>query len=108
MLHKCLHTASWVAPTIRPRALDYKETSDDYDVDTIFLAAPSTSMERLKRIIDYTSGFLYLVSVFGVTGARERLQHMTLQQIKRILPYTSGRVPSLLVLEYRNRNTPKP
>jgi tryptophan synthase alpha chain len=74
-------------------ALDYKETSDDYDVDTIFLAAPSTSTERLKRIIEYTSGFLYLVSIFGVTGARERLQYITLQQIKRILPYTSGRVP---------------
>lgn len=74
-------------------ALDYKEASDAYDVDTIFLAAPSTSTERLGRILNYTSGFLYLVSVFGVTGARENLQQITLQQIKKILPYTSGRIP---------------
>jgi tryptophan synthase alpha chain len=74
-------------------AFDYKEASDAYGVDTIFLAAPSTSTERLQRIISYTSGFLYLVSVFGVTGAREKLQHLTLQQVKRILPHTNGRIP---------------
>jgi len=71
---------------------EYKEVSDAYNVDTIFLAAPSTSKERLQRIIDCTSGFLYFVSVFGVTGAREELQHQTLQQIQKILPYTSERV----------------
>lgn len=74
-------------------AYDYKEASKSYGVDTIFLAAPSTSTERLQRIVDYTSGFLYLVSVFGVTGARKDLQDLTIQQIRRTLPYTDGRVP---------------
>jgi tryptophan synthase alpha chain len=47
----------------------------------------------LERIIDYTSGFLYLVSVFGVTGVRKNVQDLTIQQIKRFLPYTKNRIP---------------
>jgi tryptophan synthase alpha chain len=47
----------------------------------------------LQRIISYTSGFLYLVSVFGVTGTRDKLQHSTLEQVEKFLPFTSGRIP---------------
>jgi tryptophan synthase alpha chain len=72
---------------------DYRETATACGVDTIFLAAPSTSNERLRRIVGCTSGFLYLVSHFGVTGAREALDASTVQLIKRVLPYTAGRVP---------------
>lgn len=74
-------------------ALDYKRVVEAHGIDTIFLAAPSTSPERFKKIIDYTSGFLYLVSVFGVTGARESVQALTVQTIGRFLPYTRGRIP---------------
>ena len=42
-------------------------------LDTIFLAAPTTTPERFKRIAEASSGFLYLVSRTGVTGARENL-----------------------------------
>ncbi len=72
---------------------EYKRLAMEHDVDTIFLAAPSTTDDRLKRIIRYTSGFLYLVSLFGVTGARERLQDLTLKLIRRTVPFTEGRVP---------------
>ncbi len=71
----------------------YREAARACGVDTIFLAAPSTSMERLRKIVGCTSGFLYLVSHFGVTGAREALEDSTVQLIKRVLPYTVGRVP---------------
>jgi tryptophan synthase alpha chain len=71
----------------------YREAARAGGVDTIFLAAPSTSNERLRRIVGCTSGFLYLVSHFGVTGAREALEDSTVQMIKRVLPYTAGRVP---------------
>jgi len=74
-------------------ASEYKKVSEAYEIDTIFLAAPYTSTERLQKIIDYTSGFLYLVSLFGVTGAREKVQDLTIQQIKKFLPYTKGRIP---------------
>lgn len=71
----------------------YREAAKRFGVDTIFLAAPSTSNERLRKIVECTSGFLYLVSHFGVTGARETLENSTFQLIKRVLPYTAGRVP---------------
>jgi tryptophan synthase alpha chain len=42
-------------------------------IDQILLAAPTTGDARLARIVDSASGFLYLVSRTGVTGAREDL-----------------------------------
>jgi tryptophan synthase alpha chain len=47
----------------------------------------------LREILQYSSGFLYLVSVFGVTGTREQVQAPTLTLIKRTLPITRGRIP---------------
>ena len=74
-------------------AHDYKLIAETHEIDTIFLAAPSTSTERLQRILDFASGFLYLVSNFGVTGVRERVQDMTVRLVKSALPHTSGRIP---------------
>jgi tryptophan synthase alpha chain len=42
-------------------------------VDLIMMAAPTTTPDRLKLICKKSSGFLYLVSLLGVTGAREKL-----------------------------------
>jgi tryptophan synthase alpha chain len=72
---------------------DYKKAADTHGVDTIFLAAPSTSNERLSKIVKYTSGFLYLVSHFGVTGEKTEVKDSTVQLVKRVLPFTSGKVP---------------
>jgi tryptophan synthase alpha chain len=71
----------------------YREAAGSCGVDTIFLAAPSTSNERLRKIVECTSGFLYVVSHFGVTGAREALADSTVRLVKRVLPFTTGRVP---------------
>ncbi len=72
---------------------EYKKVAEAYKLDTIFLAAPSTSTARLEKIVDCTSGFLYLVSVFGVTGAREKLQDLTIELIRKTLPITEGKAP---------------
>jgi len=74
-------------------ASKYKELADGQGVDTVFLATPATSTSRLKKIIAFTSGFLYLISIFGVTGTRDRLNELTLQTILRLHPYTVGDVP---------------
>lgn len=42
-------------------------------LDTVFLAAPTSTEERLRRIAAYSSGFIYLVSRTGVTGERASL-----------------------------------
>lgn len=74
-------------------AYEYKKTAESYDIDTIFLAAPSTSTDRLRKILEYTSGFLYLVSIFGVTGARDKLQDLTIRLIKKSVRITHRRIP---------------
>jgi len=88
----------WVDGVVVPdlpveEAEAYREAAGSCGVDTIFLAAPSTSNERLGRIVGCTSGFLYVVSHFGVTGAREALDDSTVRLVKRVLPFTRGRVP---------------
>jgi tryptophan synthase alpha chain len=42
-------------------------------LDTVFLAAPTSSARRLKLVGEYSTGFVYLVSRTGVTGERERV-----------------------------------
>ena len=58
------------------------EKADDNGVDTIFLAAPTTTEERMKKILDSTRGFVYLVSLLGVTGARKELSRTVEDMIK--------------------------
>ena len=41
---------------------------DAHDIDTIFLVAPTTSPERMAKIAQYARGFIYYVSIKGVTG----------------------------------------
>ena len=41
------------------------------DVDTVFLAAPTSTDDRLALIARYSSGFVYVVARTGVTGMRE-------------------------------------
>jgi tryptophan synthase alpha chain len=83
-----------IVPDLPPEeAHDYKKTADSHDIDTIFLATPTTSPNRLKKILSLSSGFLYLVSRFGVTGTQDSIKQTTLQLITRTLPYTHNTIP---------------
>jgi len=42
-------------------------------LDTVFMVTPNTEAERMKRIADKTTGFIYTVSLLGVTGSRTTL-----------------------------------
>jgi tryptophan synthase alpha chain len=72
---------------------EYRRIAKGEGIDTIFLAAPSTPPNRIDKIIQHTSGFLYLVSTFGVTGVRERLEDSTVKLIKRFLHHVKGQIP---------------
>ncbi len=72
---------------------EYRDLSRRYGIDTIFLATPSTSVNRLQNILGFTSGFLYLVSVFGVTGTRDRIARLTTETIAKFHAYTDKIVP---------------
>jgi tryptophan synthase alpha chain len=74
-------------------ATDYRKSMEANGLETIFLAAPSTTNERLSKIVACSSGFLYLVSHYGVTGAKTTVEDSTIQLIKRVLPFTAGKIP---------------
>lgn len=42
-------------------------------LDRVFLAAPSSTDERLKLVVDSSQGFVYTVSTMGITGARTEM-----------------------------------
>jgi tryptophan synthase alpha chain len=42
-------------------------------IDTIFLAAPTSTDERIKLVAENSTGFVYLISVTGITGKREKV-----------------------------------
>src|SRR5882757_3704817 len=52
---------------------DYRRILAAHNLDTVFLGAPTSSDERLATIAAVTSGFLYLISRTGVTGAKDSL-----------------------------------
>ena len=55
-----------------------------YNLESIFLIAPNTKIARIKEISKYASGFLYYVSLKGVTGAATLDVEKTTEQLKFI------------------------
>jgi tryptophan synthase alpha chain len=52
---------------------DYRHILTEHHLDTIFLGAPTSTDDRLSKIAACSSGFLYLISRTGVTGAKDAL-----------------------------------
>lgn len=52
---------------------DYRAALHAHGMDTVFLAAPTTTEERFATIAAASTGFLYLISRTGVTGARDAM-----------------------------------
>ncbi|GAB4320234.1 MAG: tryptophan synthase subunit alpha [Promethearchaeota archaeon] len=52
--------------------------------DLVFLVSPLTSSDRAVRIMAHASGYLYLVSLLGVTGARDSLSRVVFECLKRL------------------------
>ena len=55
---------------------------------TVFLAAPTSTDERLKAIAKVSSGFVYAVSRTGVTGARKELSEDAQKLVRRLRKFT--------------------
>ncbi len=71
----------------------FREAAHRNDINTIFLAAPNTSLLRLWEIVGKSQGFLYLVSLFGVTGPRKILSPQASEAVKRVKSLAKGRIP---------------
>jgi tryptophan synthase alpha chain len=60
----------------------------DYNIDVIFQIAPTTTDKRLEKIVEGAEGFLYIINIEGVTGARDSIQASTVKLIQRVRNYT--------------------
>lgn len=69
-------------------AADYRAAMHARDLDTIFLAAPTSTDARLERIAEASSGFLYLISRAGVTGERATLPEDLPGLVRRARTFT--------------------
>jgi len=75
------------------------EESEEYlraargKTDTIFLISPNTSSKRIASIAKASSGFLYLVAVYGTTGIKTGIKSYTLKAIRDVKKQTKGKIP---------------
>ena len=58
-------------------------------LDTVFMITPNTDTERMKRIASKTTGFIYTVSLLGVTGSREKVSGDVRGLVKRLKEVTT-------------------
>lgn len=69
----------------------YLEYSKNLELASIFLVAPNTSNLRIKKTLAVSTGFVYVVSVFGTTGMRNSFNKYTLTAIKNIKKLSSNK-----------------
>lgn len=62
--------------------------SQKYHIDVILQISPATSPTRIQHIIKAAKGFIYIINVEGVTGARNRFHKSTFQLIDTVRKQT--------------------
>jgi tryptophan synthase alpha chain len=67
---------------------ELKPSAQHCDIDTVLLTAPTTDAARLPAILEYASGFLYYVSVLGVTGTRSATEQAVREAVARLKQHT--------------------
>jgi tryptophan synthase alpha chain len=72
---------------------DYLKAAKKHKIDTIFLVSPNTRRARLQKIVRQTTGFLYLVSVFGTTGVRTKIQKYTIDALRDTKKIADSKIP---------------
>jgi tryptophan synthase alpha chain len=69
-------------------AEDYVSACRSAGLDTVFLAAPTSTQRRLELVAKYSSGFVYLVSRTGVTGAQQSVSGSAKELVERMRAVT--------------------
>jgi tryptophan synthase alpha chain len=57
-------------------------------IDTVLLTAPTTDDKRLPAVLKYSSGFVYFVSVLGITGTKSATEDAVAAHVERIKRHT--------------------
>jgi tryptophan synthase alpha chain len=70
-------------------ARGYTAAMRGHHLDTVFLASPTSTDERLERVASLSTGFLYLISRTGVTGERQELSAAVRPLVERVRRFSS-------------------
>ncbi|MEV7769132.1 tryptophan synthase subunit alpha [Microbacterium sp. NPDC086615] len=77
--------AGLITPDITPdAAAAWIATSERTGLDRVFLAAPTSTDERLRMIVEASTGFVYTVSTMGITGERAELDAAARRLVERL------------------------
>ena len=78
-----------ITPDLTPEeAGPWLEASDSRGLDRVFLAAPSSTGERLARIAKACRGFVYAASLMGITGTRDAVSAEAARLVARVRQHT--------------------
>src|ERR1700761_3773798 len=82
--------AGLITPDLTPEeAGPWLEASDAHNLDRVFLVAPSSPHARIEAITKLCRGFVYAVSLMGITGARDQLSSSAEGVVARIREHTT-------------------
>ena len=77
------------------------------DLCQIFLASPTTEKSRLKKIINSTSGYLYYVSIKGITGSKINNYKTIENRINQIRIMSKNKIPITVGFGIKDKKTAK-
>jgi tryptophan synthase alpha chain len=81
--------AGLITPDLTPEeAGPWVEASDAHDLDRVFLVAPSSTPTRIEQITKLCRGFVYAVSLMGITGTKEAVSSVAGATVARIREHT--------------------
>jgi len=79
-----------IIPDLPPdEAQSVLSAGEKYGLDIIFLLAPTSTPERIQLVSQLSSGFIYYVSLTGITGARDKLAQDIGQKVRQIAAASS-------------------
>ncbi|KAA9396798.1 tryptophan synthase subunit alpha [Haloarcula sp. CBA1130] len=65
-------------------AAPLRRACDEFGLDLVFIVAPTTKGDRLERMLEQVSGYVYVQARLGVTGAREDVDDATEESLARL------------------------
>ena len=69
---------------------EYVQIAKQLELATVFLSAPNTTKKRLEEIASFSTGFVYMVSIFGTTGSRSKFEKYTYDAVSKTKEITKG------------------
>jgi len=79
-----------IVPDLPPEEAEELETAcTEHGLALVYLLTPTSTLERIKLVAEKSQGFIYLVSLIGVTGARSELAPDLAEFVARVRAQTS-------------------